>query len=345
MKKLILFILFFKLSLTAFATHVIAGEITYTHISGNTYRIRVTTNSNTDPATTSADRCFMVVYFGDGDSATAPRINGASVVCAPAYDGEPIAQYLKKNVYEVDHTFSTDGAYTITVQDPNRIAAICNISNAVDSYFSISTTLEINQSLIPNNSPHFNSPLIYYAVVGTAFSQNLIAVDADGDSLAYQEFPCMGENEIPLTGYTIPAMFSIDSITGQINWNAPTMICNYNFAVNVKQFRNGVLIGSSIRDFQIRCTTDVTADVAVIENKNVVSLFPNPTSNKITIQNVGSSQESTFLLFDFMGRIVKRAELIESSADVDVYCLAKGLYHYQVITNNSSLVRGILVKQ
>ncbi|MCC7301000.1 MAG: hypothetical protein IT233_00005, partial [Bacteroidia bacterium] len=80
------------------ATHNRAGEITYTHISGYKYRIRVTTYTKLNVLT---DKCELMVKFGDGDSASAPRVNGPSVDCNPASDGQPISSDMKLNIYEV----------------------------------------------------------------------------------------------------------------------------------------------------------------------------------------------------------------------------------------------------
>ena len=70
MKKFLLSIVILIAGLSAsFATHNRAGEITYQWISGYTYKFTVTTYTNT--FNTTADRCEVTVYFGDGDSAVA----------------------------------------------------------------------------------------------------------------------------------------------------------------------------------------------------------------------------------------------------------------------------------
>src|SRR5438105_5718883 len=99
MKKIFfLFIFFILITIRpAFATHNRAGEITYTYISGFTYKITVTTYTSTAPIT-NADRCEVTVYFGDGDSATAPRINGPNILsCASGHDGVMITSAIKWN--------------------------------------------------------------------------------------------------------------------------------------------------------------------------------------------------------------------------------------------------------
>ena len=99
MKKNLLLIIILLVSISnSFATHNRAGEITYQHISGRTYKIIVTTYTNTNPLTTQADRCDLLVRFGDADSAIAPRVNGPSLLCNTA-DGQSIVTFTKKNIY------------------------------------------------------------------------------------------------------------------------------------------------------------------------------------------------------------------------------------------------------
>ncbi len=104
MKKLFSFFLLSILSFSASATHNMAADISYQHVSARTYKIIVTTYTNADPATTSADRCQLTVYFGDGDSAVAPRVNGSSFgLCSGSIpDGEPLTncfgRSMKKNL-------------------------------------------------------------------------------------------------------------------------------------------------------------------------------------------------------------------------------------------------------
>ena len=262
MKKILLLIIVLLARLNSlFATHNRAGEITYQFISGRTYKIIVTTYTNTDPATTQADRCELVVYFGDGDSATAPRVNGTSyLLCgAPLTDGEMIAVYTKKNIYETTHTYPGDGNYTITMEDPNRNEGICNIPNSVDQSFFLRSELVINPWLGSNSSPTLLNPPIDKACVGECFFHNPGAYDVNNDSLYYSLTTCYA-NGYPILGYTLPPNMSandIDPLKGDLVWCTPPMICQYNVAILIKEYRRSPFdnrryyIGSILRDMQI----------------------------------------------------------------------------------------------
>src|SRR5688500_7177183 len=98
MKKAILFLVLALALLTAHATHNRAGEISYRCMGGYSYEITVTTYTKIG-TNIVADRCELTVYFGDGDSAILPRINGPSADCSPARDGVSISSDMQLNIY------------------------------------------------------------------------------------------------------------------------------------------------------------------------------------------------------------------------------------------------------
>src|SRR6476620_1065816 len=73
MKKFLLFISLLAFGNALRATHNIAGEITLTCVGPNTYKVTITTYTNT---ASPADRCELTVDWGDNTSSIAGRING-----------------------------------------------------------------------------------------------------------------------------------------------------------------------------------------------------------------------------------------------------------------------------
>ena len=71
MKKVFLIITFGLCNLFAWATHNRAGEITYTHITGFTYQITITTYTKLSQQ--QADRSSLNMIWGDGTSDTIDR--------------------------------------------------------------------------------------------------------------------------------------------------------------------------------------------------------------------------------------------------------------------------------
>ncbi|MCW3083559.1 MAG: hypothetical protein JWP12_925 [Bacteroidetes bacterium] len=260
MKKIFLsLIIVLVASVSAFATHNRAGEITYRWISGYTYEITVTTYSNT--YATTADRCELTVYFGDGDSAVAPRTNGPSMLCPTAHDGVMFLTVAntKLNVYRTAHTYAGPNNYVITMEDPNRNAGICNIPNSVNTSFFLRTELVINPFLDPNSSPVLLNPPIDQACVGECFEHNPGAFDPDGDSLYYSLTTCYA-NGAPIFGFSLPPNMTYESIdhhTGDLLWCSPDRICQYNIAILIQEWKllsnthHRYYAGSILRDMQI----------------------------------------------------------------------------------------------
>jgi hypothetical protein len=259
MEKKILSVLLLFVSCVAYATHNRAGEITYRHITGYTYKIQVITY--TKESSKQADKCSLTIHFGDGDSAIYNRVNGTvGTLCGGAIpEGETIANDIKKNIYEGLHTFPGPNTFVITMEDPNRNANICNFGGAASDQLSffLRTILIINPFLPPNNSLVFLNPPVDNGCQDQCFYHNPGAFDVDGDSLYYRLIPCYANgNSIPV--YQWPAGVteeSIDHSTGQFTWCVPTTLCQYSIAILVEEWKylNGkrYFVSSTLRDMQI----------------------------------------------------------------------------------------------
>ncbi len=242
MKKYLILILFSFFSINLTATHNRAGEITYVQISDLTYRVTVTTFTYT---LSYADRPQLTVDWGDNTSSVVNRIPD-SIRFLP--------NYYKKNVYTSDHTYPGPGIYKISMQDPNRNFGIRNIPNSVNVVFSIWTILTINPVMGRDATPLLLNPPYDKAAKGHIFIHNPSAFDPDGDSLSYQLTICTRDDAKPIEGYTYPQAsnkFYVDSISGDLVWDAPIDTGKYNVAMQIQEWRNGRKIGIVERDMQI----------------------------------------------------------------------------------------------
>lgn len=225
---------------TTKATHNRAGYISFEHISGFTYRIEVTTLTVPD---SPADRPFLAVDFGDGNLDTVPRANGGG-------NGVIISPGVKENSYVTEHTYLSPGNYQVTMADPNRNGGILNIPNSVNVPFAIQSELIVSQS-VTNSSPKPLSPITSQGQVGIPFTANLAFYDPDADFLTYELITPLGENGLPILDYTFSAGVTVNSVNGDFVWDSPSQQGEYNFAFKVKEYRNGVYLGSVIVDFQV----------------------------------------------------------------------------------------------
>ncbi len=255
MRWTILPILLILVSFNARATHMMAGEITYEHIDGLTYKVTITTYTNTFG--TDVDRCELHLDFGDGTAEDVQRTNGPPCGDCP-HCGVMIADYIKKNIYSTTHTFPAAGEYIVSFEDPTRNSNIANIENSVEVPFYVQSTLLINPFLGSNTSPILLNPPVDNACVNLPYLHNPGAYDPDGDSLSYEIVPCRGFNGEIIPSYTYPEAeneFSIDPVTGTLLWDFPPLTESYNVAILIKEWRNGVVIGTVTRDMQIDVIT------------------------------------------------------------------------------------------
>lgn len=245
--RLFLFSVFMFCAIVAQATHNRAGEITYEHLGGLTFRATITTYTVPD---SPADRPWLPLSWGDGTIDTVYRSNGGG-------NGEVIAFGVKKNTYTATHTYPSASTYVLSMEDPNRNAGILNIPNSVNVVFYIETTLTISPFFGSNSTPVLLNPPIDNACVNRRYIHNPGAYDPDGDSLSYELVTCMAEGGEPIFGYTIPNGVSMNAVTGDLIWEFPTQQGEYNYAIRINEWRRPAgsdqysLMGYVIRDLQV----------------------------------------------------------------------------------------------
>lgn len=240
LKKALIYIILLFFTIPLWATHQRSGEITYEHLYGLTYRFTIITYTYTP---SPADRPEIEVFWGDGSTSIIPR-----------YAKNNMENDISRNVYIGEHTYAGNGIYTISFEDPNRNAGIVNIPNSVNIPFYIESTLIINPFLGSNNSPDLLNPPIDNGCTNIPYYHNPGAYDSDGDSLSFSLITCRGYEGEDIPGYTLPhasSHISIDPVTGDFVWDSPTMAGEYNIAILIQEWRQGVLIGSVVRDMQI----------------------------------------------------------------------------------------------
>ncbi len=244
--------IFVFLSSAAHATHNRAGEITYRHVSGLTYEITIRTYTKTS---SPADRPWLGIDWGDGTSADS--LERLDIIAIP---GD-----VQGNFYRKNHTYPGSGTYEICVTDPNRNADILNIVNSVLVQFSLQTVLRISPAFAANSSPTLTNLPLQDACFQQPWIYNPGASDLNGDSLSYSLVFPQGVDCATLTDIIysypdrIPAIqfpnpnnqISIDPTTGTVTWISPQQLGEYNIAILIQEWRNGIFLGSVLRDMQI----------------------------------------------------------------------------------------------
>ncbi|PSR04547.1 MAG: hypothetical protein BRD50_03400 [Bacteroidetes bacterium SW_11_45_7] len=244
-----------------YATHNRAGEIVFKQISYLSYEATIVTYSK--KSSVPADRDTLTINWGDGTTQKLARFNG------PAdNNGQPqgvaLGNDIKLNKYRGTHTYSgipPKGFYQVFMTDPNRIAGIINIASSVNVEFFLEDPLHIYNpaNFGTNNSPVLLNAPIDFANKNDTFRHNPNAYDPDGDSLTFELVVPKRNPSMFVPNYQYPDEvmpgpdnnITIDRQTGEVVWGVPGKKGIYNIAILVKEYRDGIKMGTLLRDMQI----------------------------------------------------------------------------------------------
>lgn len=285
-----LIIAFIQTNTEAYASHAQGGDLTYTCLGGNQYRLRLAFYRDCSGATAPGSVTIDIssVSCNQNLSATLNPIPGTG------QDVTPICPQLttvcnggqnpgvQEWIYEGTVTLPqacTDWTFAFTLCCRNN--AINTIVNPGGQNIYIESFLN-NVAAPCNNSPSFSNRPVPFICANQSYCFNHGAVDPDGDSLSYTLVnPANGPGTYVtyINPYSAsqpvlssPAV-SFNPATGDICMT-PTQIIVTVMAVRVEEWRNGILIGSVIRDIQIHtinCTNNLPY-ITGINNSNQYSL-------------------------------------------------------------------------
>lgn len=302
MKKL-LFLILFLLSFTNVtkASHAAGGELLYTWISDSTYKITLKfyrdCSGIPEPASMTCYCLNMCTAYCTqltlNKVTSIPNGQEVSTGC-PGYpstcNGGTFPGY-REWIYENTITLpSRCNFWKFYISENARNTTITNLASPGTQNLYIEATLN-NQYAQGNSSPYFTVKPVPYLCVNNPYNYNNGAVDPNNDSLSFSIIqPKNGAasctsvpNDIQFSNTTLYNLtnnplstantFNINPTTGQITFT-PDIQQNAVVSVLVKEWRNGIQIGSVMRDMQIivkACT------------------IPTPTLNLDTISIFGGS--------------------------------------------------------
>ncbi|RAK69523.1 hypothetical protein DLM85_01275 [Hymenobacter edaphi] len=284
------------------ATHIVGGEMELTHQSGSTYTL--TLNLYFDAVNGNAAALDNALLAGIFDKATNQRMQQLTLPLVsntfvsytnPACTTGSLS--TRKLVYSravtLDAaTYTGAAGYYAAVERCCRNLAIGNIvgpgAAAQTFYLEFPAVVRGGQPFV-DSTPRIFPPLGDYACVGELFYYDFGGQDADGDSLVY-------DMVTPLNGHTsasAPTLTSsqaapfspitwssglsaqnqipgtptlgIDARTGRLTVR-PTRLGLFVFGVRCAEYRRGVKIGETRRDFQLyvlACPLNAAPSVAV----------------------------------------------------------------------------------
>lgn len=185
------------------ASHVLGGEIGYSHLGGKKYRFKVHVYRNCNDCEFNTGGCTDIReldIYESPDVNPSPALLGTvnltrisrkdiTPVCAGTKSscaGGSFPQGIEDWYYEGDFDFTVlNNSYCkfeISLKLDNRRDVWT--PGVFESYYNF-TRLNICNS-ISNNSPAFQSPAAYLLPLNQTFNHQLLAADPDGDSLVYE---------------------------------------------------------------------------------------------------------------------------------------------------------------
>jgi len=285
----------------ATATHIFGGELLYTHLSANTYNLKLTlygdcaAPGNTFNSlftahpgisiyrgTTLVDTLRLQPEPGTGDevSPVCPAqlsnttCNGGSL---PGVTKFVYTTNITINIADANWRFVFDG--DLLGSNAGRSSNITNIA-APSSTNLLTLEARLNNTNGDNSSPVYNTiPTPFYAI-NLPQEYNHGAVDPDGDSLSYSLIAAVDANGSPVNYlgtaspaaplYTAAGQFNFDQHSGQMSF-IPNLL-QYSVVVNeVREYKNGILVGTSMREMTF-IVLDNLGSANDIRNTNPVNI-------------------------------------------------------------------------
>lgn len=305
-KKLYLYVIAlvlisFAISNTSYASHAAGGELIYEWLGGNNYKFifkfyRDCTGiqENNSQALCIYNPCtneYKQVFMNKTAMLPGGRPNGE-----PTYKGcpgygntcdSPNSKLPGYREWWYEATVQLSGVcdnWRFGVSISNRNPS----QNISQSLFYVEATLN-NKDFPGNSSPFFSNKPVPYVCVNQPYIYNNGAIDAEKDSLFFEVITPLSNGLCiqPLTTVTLSSnktpplqvpgnpfqtnnTYSINSSTGSISFT-PTELGAQGTAIRVKEYRNGKLIGSSIRDIQVQVLACTTSPMQLDIDKNTIS--------------------------------------------------------------------------
>ena len=250
-----------------YSTHIRAGEIIAKRISNTSLTYEFTIIGYTD---TGSDVQFGGGKFDFGDGNVEEVLEDGAI----SVEKFLLENQVALNLFKVVHTFQAPGRYVVSYFEQNRNDGILNMDNSIDTPFFIETEILIDPFFGLNNTPVLLIPPIDNGAVGIKYIHNPGAFDPDGDSLSYELVIPKQDDFFNVGNYRFPnavefydnfaqgnekgdgsPTFTLDSLIGDLVWDAPGKEGEYNFAFRVIEWRKvndeWFKLGYVTRDMQV----------------------------------------------------------------------------------------------
>lgn len=269
--KLILFVtVYFLIGLTqVHAIHLRAANIFVDRVEGSNTRFLVTLEVFSDDGTDAYNGTQGGVQI-ENEQEIYLNDNPTPFLIDKVGAHQQVGNETNKTVFQgfVDVP-SPNGRYVFKWRGILRNEGILNIRSVTDTPYSlyVETYILLNGGSLVNSSPETTIDPVDKGYTNSVYQYNSGAFDVDGDSLSYELIPIRSgttNNNGALVGVNIPNQVSpadseiggggsltIDPIRGTVTWESPQVAGEYNIAIRINEWRNGIRVGYVVRDMQI----------------------------------------------------------------------------------------------
>ena len=272
------FLLFSVLS-GALATHLQGGEMSYKCLNDSTYVLTLKIYRFCGPGAAQLDASVAVgIFDGSSNLLFTYTIDNPTTVTLPVLPNP--CQTTPSTACTQVGTYSDTillppraGGYQIAFQRCCRPPGVNNVVNSGQQGNTYFTQIPDPGVVTCNSTPEFNTPPSLTVCANEALVADQSATDPDGDSLVYSLCdPYVGGSPMDPTPFppaappyaTVPwnagftgtnpitasPAFSIDPATG-IMTGTPTQLGPFSLGICIQEYRNGVWIGESRREYQL----------------------------------------------------------------------------------------------
>lgn len=314
------------------ATHIVGGELNYRYLGNNLYEIKLTVYRDCyygippfdNPASVGIFDAFNnlvaeILLTFPGSDTIPPTIN------SPCFIPPTNICYEQTTYVDTVTLPSSPQGYQLAYQRCCRNVTILNIIQPEETGATYYASIPGTSTFSQNSNPVFNNwppPFICRAI---PFVFDHSATDYDGDSIVYQLCtPLNGADDInPIPQppnpppyldilwqppYSESSMLGngpvIDPVTGQFSVT-PQTTGQFVVGVCATEYRNGIYVGFTRRDFQLNVVNCPTLVVAAMQNpiincKTFDVFFENFSLNAATyLWDFGVTGSSTDISTDF----------------------------------------------
>jgi gliding motility-associated-like protein len=283
-----------------FATHIVGGDLGYEYISENNYRITMYLYIdcvNGNPGAISQDSSAIFTFFNAKNDTLIDifelrkkatiRIEGTNYDCLEIEPNACVSRFTFSFVKEIDP--GTDGII-IAFQRCCRNHTITNLVNPGNTGATFYTKIPAKNVVEENSSALFKKLPPNFLCTEAPLIFDHSAHDKDGDSLIYElNMPFVGagpsrprpnfastpshpNTHYPNVNYKSPynlsnmmggtELLSINRYTGELRVT-PSIVGQFVVGMKVSEYRNGVKIAETYRDYQfnvLQCHFSVVAN-------------------------------------------------------------------------------------